>query len=273
MLLLFIGWVCLVDPVYASYGKTPSSRVDPAIVRIDEEKYLGVRLAKDYVMRDADGREFALGDMMGKPLVLVLSYFSCDGACSAINKTLRDTLNDMERWKLGQDYRVLTVSFDRNDTADNLRMFLHHAGFRNGLPAGWNMAMLKDPQDIQRLTASMGYKFQWDPRDQVFLHPSVYMVLTPEGRVMRFLYAASADGSDMDISITKAYGGQLLESNAIGFFEGACYSYNYKEGKYTLNYPLFIALAALGVGVTSLAGGTIIMKRRIKHENKDEVTS
>ena len=130
------------------------------------------------------------------------------------------------------------------------------------MPNGWALATFRHPEDIQRLTSSVGYKYFWEPRDRVFLHPSVYLVLSPDGRVTRYLYSASVTASDIEISVTKAYGKELSPSNVINFLMGACYSYNYQDGRYTLNYPMFVAVGALGLGISSLVGGSIIMKRR-----------
>ena len=252
----------LFNEVEAAYGTVPKSRVDPSILQIDESEYLGVAIDRVYQFVDASGREFDITELQGKPLILVFSYYRCDGSCTAINKTLWSTLRKLDKWTMGEDYNVLTLSFDPNDDTESLNEFLDYSGFSNGLPDGWTMATFKDPADIERMTASVGYKYFWEPRDRVFLHPSVYLVVSPEGRISRYLYVASVTSDDVGLSISKAYGGELVESNVIDFLIGACYSYNYKEGKYSLNYPIFIALGALGIGVTSLVGGSISMKRR-----------
>lgn len=263
-LLGFAMVALLSNPSYAAYGKIPKTNVDPAIMRIDEDKFLGVSLQSDYQLLDSRGEEFTLSEMLGKPLLLVLSYYSCDGACPTINRALKRTLESVKAWKLGSDYRVLTVSFDKHDNAETMSKFLRHSGFKDGALDGWKMATLKNSADIERLTGSVGYRYNWDPRDRVFLHPSVYVVLSPEGRVTRYLYAASVAPEDIELSITKAYGNELSPSKFLNFVVGTCYSYNYKEGKYTLNYPIFIALIALAIGIVSLLGGSLIMRRRVR---------
>ena len=250
------------QPVMAAYGGVAASHADPEIVRIDEKEYLGAAVERDVVLVDDQGVEFTLGDMLDVPVILVLSYYTCDGACTTINDTLRRVLGKVNDWQVGTDYRVLTLSFDHNDTRETLTHFKHHLGHGTALPQGWTVATFREPEDIQRFTASVGYKFFWEPRDRVFLHPSVYLMLAPDGRVTRYLYSASVTANDIEISVTKAYGKELSPSNVINFLMGACYSYNYRDGKYTLNYPMFVAVGALGLGVGSLVGGSVIMKRR-----------
>ena len=251
------------EKAWASYGNIPqNTHIDPELVRIDEKTYLGTKLTSDYVMQDADGNEFRLGELMGKPLILMLSYYNCDGVCPVLNKNLTATLAEVKRWRLGEDFNVLTVSFDRHDTPESLRMFMDHTGFASGMPAGRRMALLKNPEDIQKLTQSIGFKYFWSARDAMFLHPNVYTVLSPEGRVTRYLYGASISGQDMELSITKAYGNEITPANLINFVLGTCYSYNYEDGKYAVNYPLFIAFGSMMFGVSMIIGGSMIMKKK-----------
>lgn len=189
-LLLAAAWVAgaamLPGRAMAVYGSTPESDIDPSIFQIEEGHFLGARIATDFVFQDVDGNRFTLADLMGKPLILVLSYYTCDGACSVINRTLANTLKEMDRWELGRDYNVLTVSFDPHDTPATLRKFREMMGFAQ-LPQGWYMATMADRNEIDRLAKSIGFKFFWSPRDRVFLHPSVYTVLSYDGRISRYL--------------------------------------------------------------------------------------
>ncbi len=267
---MFVLLFASAESAYAAYGNvTQDSQVDPRVVKIDEKQFLGEMIDPGYVLLDEQGREFRFGDMLGKPLILALSYYSCDGACPTLNRNLRETLGGVDRWTLGQDYQVLTLSFDRNDTTASIQEFMHHAGFKGDLPEGWSIATFKDPEDIKRFTNAIGYKYFWSPRDRMFLHPSVYIMLSPKGRVARYLYGASVGSSDLEISITKSYGEEISPSNVINFVLGACYSYNYKDGKYTINIPLFVAAGGLLFGVLLIIIGVTIMKRRrVKNENQ-----
>jgi len=265
-LMLFAVAMSISTTAFAAYGKvTQNSDVDPTIVKIKESDFLGAKIDTSYQLVDQDGREFAIADMLGtKPLILALSYYRCDGACSVLNRNLWNTLQEVKQWKIDKDFNVLTVSFDRHDTPKTLHKFMKFAGFNDGLPTGWRMTTMKNPEDIMKLTGSMGYKFFWSPRDAIFLHPNVYIMLSPKGRVTRYLYGANISGNDMDVSITKAKGETISPANVVNFLVGACYSYNYKDGKYAINYPLFVAAGALVFGLTLMFGGFAITNRKRK---------
>lgn len=237
---------------YGSLGR--DSSIDPAIMRVDETRYLGSPINRNYLLRDADGREFRLGDMMGKPLILLFSYYGCDGTCPTLNANLAAALHNVTRFALGRDYRVLTVSFDRHDTATTARTFADKTRDGLSLPAGWRHAVLKRPEtDIDTLTASVGFRYFWSRADQIFLHPNVLIFLTPEGRVARYLYGTAMDKKEVELALIDADWGRI--SNAGQFVDmltGVCYSYNFAEGRYTINMSLL-------VGVASLLGGIALV--------------
>jgi len=272
---LLVGFGAMLSPqtALAAYGNvTEDSQIDPAIFEIKEGNFLGAKVSGDFTLQDAAGNSFRLGDLPAKPLILVLSYYTCDGACSVINRTLANTLRGVNRWTLGKDYNVLTVSFDRHDTPATMREFMHKMGYDN-LPDGWYMATMKNRADIDRLAASIGFRFFWSPRDRIFLHPSVYTVLSPKGVITRYLYAGKVDADDVKLAITKAMGGEISPANIIDFVVAACHSYNYKDGKYKLNIPLFVALGGLVAGLTLMIGGFAITKRKRERMDKVEMAA
>ncbi len=240
--------------VYAKYGTIADSTLDPTIMRIDEEEYLGAKLDGEFSLLDKNGDEFKLKDMSGKPLILVFSYYSCDGACPSINVHLRDTLSEIGRLKPGEDYNVLTVSFDKNDNLHYLNMFTEMTGINGGKGDYWRIAVMKNKDDIAAFTKSAGYKFFWSPPDKTFLHTNAYIFLSPDLRIARYIYGSPLDSRDVELAITEAAFNRSTKSRVIDLLKMACYSYNYKDGKYTLNYSLFV-----GAGSFILGGGLIAM--------------
>jgi len=120
---ILLCYAVAATPAAAQYARVPESYIDPTIFQIDESKVLGNKLKGDFALIDENGKEFKLADMLGQPLILVLSYYSCDGSCSVINADLRDRLAGVTKVKLGKDFKVLTVSFDKDDTLDTLGKF------------------------------------------------------------------------------------------------------------------------------------------------------
>ena len=57
----------------------------------------------------------------------------------------------------------------------------------------------------------------------------------------RILHESLSDAGDMELAILDAKFGKIAPSEVLQLAVSLCYSYNYKEGKYGINYPLFFA--------------------------------
>jgi len=92
-------------------------------------------------------------------------------------------------------------------------------------------------------------RFFWSYRDRVFVHPNAFIVVTPEGRVARYLYGTL---------VKVAASGQLIDILA-----GVCFSYNFKEGRYTINVPLFVGMGSLLLGISLVVVSFLVAKKKM----------
>jgi len=254
----------LAGPAQAQWSPYSESEVDPSLFRIDEGRFLGVKPDPALSFRDDKGQAFTFGEMTGQPLVLVLSYYNCDGTCSVVNKDLGELLKGVNGQVPGRDYRILTVSFDPHDTAETLAKFRAKFDVPAPILAAWRFALPANGDDAKRLADSIGFKFFWSPRDKVFLHPGVFAFLSAEGRVVRYLYSANSRPLDVELALIDAKQNQIKPGEILDLALSVCYSYNYKEGKYTLNIPLFIGFGSLLFGILSLLVSILAYKRRAR---------
>jgi len=251
---------------------TRNSAPDSSIMQIDEPRYLGNRLQKETWLTDTDGRNFRVGEMMGKPLILLLSYYGCDGSCPTMNAELAKVLEKVKRFRLGADYRVLTVSFDKRDTAATAKEFLaKSAGVPEEMKGGWRHAVLQ-AGDVQEFAGQMGFRFFWSDAAKAFLHPNVLVFLTPEGRVARYIYGTRMDVQTIELAITDADWERISSSTAVfDMITGACFSYNYAEGRYQWNYSLLAGVGSLLLGLVSMGSGAVIYRRRMARRRRDGI--
>jgi len=264
------GLLALMAGAALAVGKPPTenrSRIDPAIMQIDEAKYLGQPLDPKIGFIDEQGRSFTLGQVLGKPTILVLSYFGCDGSCPTINQNLSQALAGVKRFRAGQDFHLLTVSFDRQDSSETSAAFVQQLRTRPGtLPDGWRFAVLKDPapEAPKQFADALGFRFFWSRIDKTFLHPNVLVFLTPEGRVARYIYGTSLNARTLELALIDADWGRISESASAVFdmVTGACFSYNFSEGRYQPNYALLAGVGALLFGLSAMALGLLGYRRR-----------
>ena len=249
-----------VDVARAQYFRRPVSDVDPRIMMIDEKAVLGAKIDTETILVDHFGKEFRWGDLLGKPLILVLSYFTCDGSCSIINGTLAELLGDVKVVAAGEDFRILTLSFDKHDTLATTGAFREHLALAEPLAKNWTFATFKTEADLKAETEKIGFKFFWSPEDRVFLHPGAFLFFSPDGRLIRVLYQDALSGRDIELAVLDAKQGQFRPAEIINFALSLCYSYSYHDGKYVLSIPVIVGLGALGIGLSTLFGSMLAYK-------------
>jgi protein SCO1/2 len=86
---------------------------------------------------------------------------------------------------------------------------------------------------------------------------------------LRHIYAPSIEKKDIELAILETGKGVSRGSKVTDLgdlFLVACFSYNFKEGKYTLNYPLFIAVGALLLGISLVVVSLTVFKSKARRE-------
>ena len=244
----------------AQYFRRPVSNIDPKVMIIDEKAHLGSKIAPTTPLVDQQGREFTWGGKLGKPVILVLSYYTCDGSCSVINSNLAGLLADVTRVKPGEDFRVVTLSFDRHDTAKTTGDFAKHLALAEDLAKNWTFATFKNEADLKSETEKIGFKFFWSPEDRLFLHPGAFLFFGPDGRLMRVLYQQDVTGRDVELAVLDAKQGQFRPREIVNLALSICYSYSYHDGKYVLSIPLIVGLGSLILGLVMLFGSIFYFK-------------
>ena len=249
----------------AAFSQGPRSLVsdvDPRLMYIDQNAVLGNKIDPGTVLIDDKGREFRWEEMLGKPFILVLSYFTCDGSCSIINQDLAHLLKGVTAVKAGEDFRILTVSFDRHDTLKTAAAFREKLALPDKLAGAWTFATFKSEDDLKKQTGRVGFKFFWSPQDKAFLHPGAYLFFSPEGRLSRVLYQQDADSSDVELAILDANLEHMRVTDIGNFAVSLCYSYNYKDGKYQLSIVPFVGIGGLLVGLSMMFSPMVFYKAR-----------
>jgi protein SCO1/2 len=248
----------------AQWWHPPVSDIDPRLMYIDERGVLGNKIDPNTQLVDDQGRAFRWEEMLGKPFILVLSYYTCDGSCSAINGALAGLLKDVKAMKPGEDFKILTVSFDHHDTRQSTEAFKAHLNLPVNLAAAWTLATFKSEDDLKKQTERVGFKFFWSPQDKSFLHPGAFLFFSPEGKLSRVLYQQDAGSRDVELALLDANLDHIRVTEVGNLLLTLCYSYNFKDGKYQLNIPLYVGVGALLFGVLTLSGALIFYKYRRK---------
>ena len=157
-------------------------------VKLRQEK-LNSQAPLDAEFRNERGQTVTLGDCMdGKTTILVLAYYRCPKVCTQVLNDLALGLRGVPS-KLGDDYNIVTVSFDDRETPELAAAKKQSYVEMYGLPGtekGWHFLTGRQ-QSILRLANAVGFQFRYDPKNDLFAHPTCITILTPEGKVSRYL--------------------------------------------------------------------------------------
>jgi protein SCO1/2 len=217
------------------------------------------------------GQTVTLRDCMlpGKPMILQLSYFGCPMLCDLVSKGMLKSMEELDL-NIGSDFTVVNLSFDQRETKTDAALkkkgYLDHYD-RKGAGSGWRF-LVGDPESVKAVTDAVGFKYKWDDATKQFAHPAVLMVITPEGRISRYLYGVDFPQRTMRLSLVEASQGKI--GTTVDQLIMLCYHYDPQTGKYSM-----AAMDMMRVGgamtVLVLAGvvfGWLMKERRAQRSAK-----
>ncbi len=194
-------------------GEAPPTDVAPAIledVRIEEK--LGSALPLDAMLEDGSGKPYRLRQAFdGKhPVVLPLVYYDCPMLCglilSGMAKAMRE--NGLE---LGKDYQAVTISFDPTEKpiqgAERRRGYLQSMGKTDGGPE-WPF-LVGPGETTRKIADAAGFYYKRDEISGEWAHMAAIFVLTPEGKVSRYLYGIEYPPKDLRLALIEAADGKV----------------------------------------------------------------
>ena len=189
----------------AQINRTPSELEG---VGVDEK--LGAVIDGSLEFVSESGRPVALSTYLnqGRPVILNFVYYSCPMLCSMVLNGVTSSIRDLD-WTPGKEYEILTISFDPREThelaASKKQAYL--ASFDRPAP-GWHF--LADNNDsAKKLATQVGYKYHWDKGRSQYAHTAALIMLTPDGRVARYLYGIKYKAFDLRLGLTEAAQGRL----------------------------------------------------------------
>ena len=221
-------------------------------VGIDEK--LGMTAGLDVVLKDEEGGEVTLRQIVDKPTILTLNYFRCTGICTPLLNGMVDMVNRI-RLEPGRDFRIVTVSFDPRDTPEIARQkrINYLARMKRPVdPQAWRF-LTGDEAATRRLADSVGFRFRAEG-DQ-YSHPGAVIFLSERGVVSRYMYGIDFLPADVEMAVREAIGGHYRPT--VAKMLAFCYSYDPESRAYVFNLTRVIGAGTLIV----VAGFGILVVR------------
>ncbi len=220
------------------------------------EQHLNGEVPGNLEFRDEFGNSVKLSDYFGhgRPVILNLGYYQCPMLCSELLEGLVGSMKALT-FNIGKDFDVLTVSFDPRETTDMAAEKKRDMMKRYGRPnadRGWHFLTGKADQ-INALTKSVGYQFQFDEKTGQYAHATAIVMLTPDRHISGYFYGVEFSPKDLRLGLVQASQNQIgnIGDQVLLY----CYHYDPRTGRYGAVISNMLKLGALA---TMLMLGTFM---------------
>lgn len=249
-------------------GKAPdkaSTEVPEELKGVGITENIGANLDLNLLVTDEKGEKKPLSSFFHsrKPVILSPVYFNCPGLCNFHLNGLVEGLQKVD-WSPGKEFEILAVSFDWNETSETAlkkkQNYLKSYG-RAGTDDGWHF-VTGDEATIKKITEAVGFKYKWNEQAKEWSHASAAIMISPEGKISRYLHGIMFEPRDLKLALNEASNGKVG-----GFVDSAmlfCFKYDSHQSKYGLQvFQLMKIAGALTVAALALwLGATMIQAKR-----------
>ena len=238
---------------------------------VDIVEHLGDKIPLDLSFTDDNGQEVTLESYFDgeKPVLLMLGYYECPMLCNLVFNGIINSVKQVELLP-GKDYKMISVSINHRENYE-----LAAAKKTNYLTAldmpsaqeGWSF-LTGDSSQSQMLSNAIGFQYRYDENIQQYAHPAAIYLLSPNGKISRYLYGVEYKPNDLKFGLLEASDGKI--GNTIDRIILYCYHYD-PDAK---GYVVFAGnVMRLGGAITLvLLGGMIGILFYRERRKKQNVT-
>jgi len=258
-------------PLFAQLDRLPADgpqklapgQRPPMLQSVGVEEHLGRNVDLNLEFIDETGKTVKLGDFFhkGKPVLLDLIYYSCPNLCNLILNGQAEVMRQIP-WNPGDQYEVVTITIDpKENSALALKKKAMYVHSLNRPAEGWHFLCDKDDHS-KTLAEQIGFHYRYDEAQQQFAHAAAIFILTPEGRVARYLYGARFRPMDVRFALAEASEGRTTMT--VEKILLLCYHYDPKQGKYVAFASNFMRIG----GLLTVLGIVYFLWRMTRYERR-----
>lgn len=243
-------------PVKADAEKDRLEPKPERIADVELSEHLGEEVPLDLPFTDSSGKSVTLRDYLdGKhPVVLTFNYADCPMLCSLQLQRFAQSLAQVDR-SVGDDFKIVTVSIDPAETpeqaAKNKERYLSFYP-RPQAGSDWHFIVGAE-QSTRALAGAVGFAYDYNEARQEWLHPAVVTLITPDGRISRYLYGIEYHPETLNLAIVEASEGKI--GTVVDRLILYCFHYDESEGRYA---PVAMNIMRVGAGLVAVVLGTFL---------------
>lgn len=226
--------VCLGSIVSPGPAQAAPWEVAPKeVANLDVEEHVGDSLPLDLIFQDHKRQQVPVRSWFEgrRPVIVSMNYSNCPMLCNLQLSGLVESLKELD-WSAGKEFDVISVSMDPAELperAGQTRQRYLDMYERPGTGSGWRF-LVGNRQSVERLAASIGFKFRYVPDRREYAHPAMFVLCTPDGKIARYMYGVEFPPATMKLSLVEAGEGKVGGTwEQILLF---CFHYDAEKGRY-----------------------------------------
>jgi protein SCO1/2 len=203
---------------------------DSGAVGVDEK--LGDRVPLDAPLVNEKGDTVTLGSLIKGPTILSIVYYKCTNECGALLTGIASVLRTFADNPQTAP-NVITMSIDESETtadAAKARSIAFEA-IEKPYPVDRWRFLTGPEKSITRITAAVGFRFMKKADDVD--HPLCLIVLSPDGKIVRYVMGTDFLPMDVSMSLMEASKGAIQPT--IARMLRVCFSYDPKSHRFVFN--------------------------------------
>lgn len=229
---LFLLLAAALAPSRPAAADGVRSTISPAtLAQLSFRQHPGAMLPLDAPLRDETGTAVRLGNYFGHaPVILVLEYLHCPNLCGLVTGNLLDALGGVPM-RPGRDYQVVAVSIDPREGPADARADKASYVARDRRAAAWHF-LTGSAIAVKRIADTVGFPYRYDAGNNQFAHPAGIVLVSPDGKVARYILGLGYRPLDLRLGLTDAAAGTVAAPAARLLL--LCYCYDPETGRYSI---------------------------------------
>jgi len=223
-------------------------------VGIDE--HLDSDLPLDVKFQTEAGVTVTFGDILSdkRPMLLTLNYSNCPGLCVAQLNGLTRGINEVSSLRMGKDFKMVSLSIDPTDSikkaAATKSRYADDLDRKHSI-AGWHF-LTGTEENIQTIANAVGFNYTYDAKHNQYNHSAAAILISPKGRITRYLYEIGFTGETLKMALVEAGEGKI--GSSLDAFVLWCSHYDANENRYSASARLLLSICAGGFLIVGSVG-------------------
>jgi len=173
-------------------------------------------------------------------------------------------------WVPGKEFKILTVSIDPTENVElaAAKKSRYYADFGKAMAEdGWVFFIAEESQS-KALADAIGFQYYYDKERDQYAHPAVITIISPNGKISRYLYGIEFKERDLKLGLLEASEGKI--GTTLDRFLLYCYHYDPDSKGYAI---LAGNVMRFGGGITLILLiiflGSLWVKEQLKGSHKE----